>query len=427
MARPTDKRWKGYLINWPTIAAMDAEDYELKPLNQQQVAILLMLLEYQKWETRWTNLELSKDELEHYIGDIEERLMRNEGGMATKEDIRDGMYEAFNRLALQVATGQYANIGLSTDEEGTVTPTPAGEEATLPEDDPATAIDESASAKSGGCITIARGVNAVIARSNTYFGADATADMTVAQAAYLIASEFKMDETLLTAALTELWAVKGASLGVIASLSEATLTSALYCRGISYQTINTIVMATPALSFDSRKGTADLVLSITQAQFDEWFARGMSVPSTDYIAYSCVPVDTETIVMNFATLPAGYSQNTSVVHKANHRLLIEATGSVTDTDNPNEVRDYLYLHNTSTNVKTFENSAFQLQYSSTNLDPTSLKVPYRSDHHYVFTIDTPATPASNAVLVERTTGSMSPPNRTGTITLKITDLGEIIA
>jgi len=83
MARPTDKRWKGYLIDWPTIAAMDSEDYELKALNQQQVAILLMLLEYQKWDTRWTNLELSKDELQSYIGDIEIRLMGNEGSSMT--------------------------------------------------------------------------------------------------------------------------------------------------------------------------------------------------------------------------------------------------------------------------------------------------------------------------------------------------------
>lgn len=74
----TDKRWKGRKIDWLEIADMDASTEEMKHLTQQQVAILLMLLDYQKWETRWHNLALTKNELESFIGDIENRLMTNE-------------------------------------------------------------------------------------------------------------------------------------------------------------------------------------------------------------------------------------------------------------------------------------------------------------------------------------------------------------
>ena len=94
MARETDKRWKGLLIDWTEIADMDSVDYELKPLNQQQTAILLALLTYQKWPTRWINLALTKSELETYIADIEQRLMRNESSSMSCEDIEDCLEES---------------------------------------------------------------------------------------------------------------------------------------------------------------------------------------------------------------------------------------------------------------------------------------------------------------------------------------------
>lgn len=87
MAKETDKRWKGRLIDWPTLSEMDTADYELKPLNQAQVAILLAALEPYRWGTRWIDLAISKDELELLISDIEYRLMLNEAGM---EIIWDG-------------------------------------------------------------------------------------------------------------------------------------------------------------------------------------------------------------------------------------------------------------------------------------------------------------------------------------------------
>lgn len=90
MSRETDKRWKGIVLDWSKLSAMDNIDYELKPLNQQQVAVLLSVLQYQKWATRWTNLSISEHDLQVFIADIEDRLMRNSsGGSMTCEDIED--------------------------------------------------------------------------------------------------------------------------------------------------------------------------------------------------------------------------------------------------------------------------------------------------------------------------------------------------
>lgn len=78
MAKETDKRWKGFLQDWNEVSDMDTVDYELKPLNQQQAAILLSAISVYRWQTRWTNLSIEKDELEKLISEIEYRLMINE-------------------------------------------------------------------------------------------------------------------------------------------------------------------------------------------------------------------------------------------------------------------------------------------------------------------------------------------------------------
>jgi len=417
MARATDKRWKGHLIDWPTIQAMDAEDYELKPLNQQQVAILLMLLTYQKWTTRWTNLDISDDELQKYIGDIEERLMRNEGGMATKDDIRDGMYEALNRLAAQIVSGRYTNIEVSDDGTVSDPSDAAGDESTLPEDDPLTELNETLAAQNGGAIAVRTGVNQLLADLALYFGSDTTEDMPVAQAQALIAAKYKVDIGIMNPAIATYWGFRAAGTTVIAALNTTTLDNNLFCKGVSHQTINNVVLGTVAISIPVKINCTDLMNGLTNEQLSDWFTYGSKVPSTAYITYTCTKIQTEQWV--YAMQAASVAYSISGVLKANHRYQFEFSGSFTDVDNPNIVQDAFYSHNLTTGIKTYIGFTWSI---SGITAPTTTQVPFQADHIYSIILD--KTGGDNSGTITKLNNFTTPANTVGSISAKMTDMGE---
>lgn len=420
MARPTDKRWKGILIDWPTIADMDANDYELKPLNQQQVAILLALLEYQKWPTRWTGLEMDKSELETYIADIEQRLMRNEdSGMPepidTYEAIKMGIYDAFNDMAKQLVSGRVTNITVGSD--GTVSDPTSGIPAEPVEDDPTTPIDEELSALGGSAIMVRKGVNQLLADLNTLYGVDATADTTLADALFIISSKYKVDIDALTAAMTEYWADRAAAKVQLTTIDTFNLDSALFCKGVSKQTINTVIIAITAVTIEARQNAVSIINSLTDEQLSDWYARGAGVPSTAYLTYSCTKNLTETFTLDFA-LAESFTFPFSSMLKANHRYLIEAVGSFVDTDVANVVQDFFWKIDTSTGVKTF--IGFTLSVSGTT-NATQAQVPYQPSHKYAWSFDKTGddfgsfTKANDVFVL---------PNVSGIVTVTLTDLGE---
>lgn len=413
MARPTDKRWKGYLIDWPTIAAMDSEDYELKPLNQQQVAILLMLLEYQKWETRWTNLGLSKDELQAYIGDIEERLMRNEGGgMATKDDIRDGIYEAFNRLALQLASGGYTNI--QVDEEGNVTSGTAEEQEGLPEDDPTTPIDETAAARGGGVVGVRLGMNTIWANLTAWYNAG----VVLANTQNRLKQIYLLDDTGSDALAAQYYSDRQQSQpSVPATGFAATLEPYLYCKGNSVQSVGEWIYEVQTANIQNQ--SSFILAALTQAQLDYWFTEGAKVPSSLYLDYSCVPSPTE--IMFIPTLGTAYTTQTS--WKPLHVLEITVENYALDgTDG--DIRDF-WWYKTSAGTPVFQGTQTNIQLGTGITKPTTNQVPYTSTHKYVFTLQTPAASGNMQVTIPST--SMS--NVTfpaGQIKMTIVDKGELV-
>lgn len=412
-------------IDWPTIAALPSDEYHIKLLNKQQAAVLQALCEYQHWATRWDNLQISQDELDRFMGDIEFRLMGDEdGGMATVDDIKNGICEglecSFERLAARYLSG--VATGFTVGEDGTVS-TGGGEDTVeLPVDDPATEIDETQAARSGGMFSIAKGVNAIIALTNTYFGADATADMTPAEAVTLIGLQYKIDEALMLAALTDMWAIKGASLGVIASLAEATVAGSLYCKGLSYQSINRVVLATGGLATASKVATADIVNAITMEQLGDWYESGTLLPTTTYKEFSCVPSPTE--IMFMPVLGTNYI--TQTVWKNNHRLLITVENYFTDS--LGNVTDFWWYDAVGVTAPANRIASVNIQLGTGITKPTVNQVPFASGHKYQFTMDTPAAAGDMRITVPSTgmTAPLTPSVAGVGFKVTIEDLGEIL-
>src|SRR5574341_41426 len=175
MARETDKRWKGRLLDWEKIDAMDGDEYEFHLLNQRQVAVLLALLEYQKWTTRWINLSVSKSELQKFVGDIELRLMTSEDcGMSIDYEAwydanKRAIYDAVNDVAKQIVSGRVANINV--DDTGAVTdPTLEGDDTGGVVDDPATSFDETKAAIYGGGYELIKNIELLLDKVDNYYG-----------------------------------------------------------------------------------------------------------------------------------------------------------------------------------------------------------------------------------------------------------------
>lgn len=424
MARSTDKRWKGILIDWNEIADMDAEDYELKPLNQQQVAILLALLEYQKWPTRWTNLGLNKSELETYIADIEQRLMRNESGgfdmteEEMKRAIRDGIYEASNNLAKQIVSGRYINI--SVDEDGNVSdPTTEGDDAGLPPDDPDTPnIDETLASKMGAASAVARAYESLLDRLDTYYGTvNGTPVSAASTAKYGIKLYFPCDELVMDSAIDNYYSYRSTNPRIQFNTSIG-FEGYLFCRGISERSIRKWLVDQSGFAEQKMQICDGLLLGLAEEFFTDYYNAGSQVPSLDYLDASCIPIETE--VKQYSI-----SENSLLVltWKANHRMKITVTGLVHDTA-AGKIGDQssLWWKTTAAGVKTFRSGFVSIAIGGLGAtNPTSNEVPYNATGTHVWTMDTFAGGQARFTL----TSDLTTPNAAEKFTLTIEDLGEI--
>lgn len=415
----TDKRWKGIVIDWPTIEGMDTVDYELKPLNQQQVAILLALLEYQKWPTRWTGLEMNKSELETYIADIEQRLMRNEGGgMATKDDIRDGMYEAMNMLAKQIVSGRTTNI--SVGEDGTVSdPSDTDVGSDLPEDDPTTPINEESTAKMGGCVSLSRAIESFLDKVDTYYGAtNGTPATPVQDASVLIEASFPCDKTLMDAAIVAYYSYRNTNPRILFDVSQA-MQLFLFCHGANEGAWNQWLVDQSGYAIGKFNTVHGLTEGLLPEFWSSYFNQGTDKPSTVYLEAGCVPSPREIMLLTVF--------NTNVTSqtgwKPNHRLKFTVTGVLTDP--AGHKRDFWY-YDANNAAPLFVPASMSMQLGTGITKPTINQVPFSATGSYIFTIDTPA--ASGSLVLNMAAGGVFNSPFTGApITVTIDDLGEIFS
>ena len=407
----TQKQWKAFPLDWELYTDYNNADDEIKRLTPFQIGILLAAVYPYRWDTRWLNLGISRDELDKQISEIEDRLMQTEDtGMATKDDIRDGMYEAMNRLAAQIVSGRFTDIAVS--EDGTVSQPSAGgaEDIELPEDDPATPlVNEEFAAKAGGVInvrlTIQRIFNDLAA---WHFGAITAA---VAESRLILLYGLEAGANL-TAFVNYYWTVDPTPDTVILLLEV--LDSMFFCRGLNSQTYASYCLNAHVLTAE-RETLLKLTPLLTPELLSAWYETGIDAPSTDYFNYSCVRADDETIVI--ATINPNYTTLTQ--WKINHRLRITATGAFVDPTGI--IRDLWYYKPVG--------GAVQNAIASTNVTvgagvpkPTTTENPYNVAHKYTWTTETLFTSAM--VLQVLPHGVINAP-LTGTISVLIEDLGEI--
>ena len=112
---------------------------------------------------------------------------------------------------------------------------------------------------------------------------------------------------------------------------------------------------------------------------------------------------------------------TAGVWKQNHRFRCIISGSFTDSDTPDIVRDFFWEHNTATGVKTFRNSNPFIS-GATSGAHNAAEVPFEASHNYNVIVE--KTGATGACIVSCDNAPFNLPNTVGSITVDIEDLGE---
>lgn len=423
MGKETDKRWKGIVIDWDEISQMDSADYELKPLNQQQVAILLALLQYQKWRTRWLNLDISNDELLAYIADIEYRLMMNEdAGMVTKQELIDGICEGMQCYTENIAKRIISGVtsGIVIDENGDVVVGGATEDGTLPEDDPGTPYSETKGGKYGAAVSVAKGIEGLLDVLDVLYGnTNGTPLTALADAQTRVKMLYPTDASQMDTAIATYYTWRGTNNRILFD-TTAVFPQTLYCKGVNEFGVQRFMAESSGYVGDKLQIISDLITGLSQQFFDEYYAAGAIVPSTAYLEAPCEPSPPETLLLT----TIGVAYNTQTTWKARHRLKIKVSGYFVDSAAQQNTRDF-WWNITPAGVLTFQNGGAWQQGSSAPTKPTSNQVPYRTDHTYTFTADTNS---SGFFQLSVPTAGLTAPysSPTGGVTVFIEDLGEYL-
>lgn len=396
--------------------AWDAQPVRYFKLNEQWCKILAGMLDWYEDVAGWKDAE--DDNHPGIQAFLEFEVGINGGIFMTpdefKDNLRDGLYEAFNRLAAQIVSGRYTDIAVDVD--GNVSqPSESGGDAGLPDDDPATVIDESLAAKAGGCIAVVAGYNAIWSDMAAWH----TAGVDAATAQTRLQAKYQMNDGDLVFQFVDnyyfLWATSH-----IASYTESILSPMLFCgdgnfKGIVADYIIDNVSAT------LQENGFKLNAALADSQITAWFDYGQQVPSTIYETYYCTKSPDETLLFDMATANS-VQRTSSFVWKKGHRLLVRATGTFSDSDNPTIQADAMWELNTVSNAKTFVPLSFNSGGGTTS--PTNIQVPYRSDHVYEFTIEkNPSTGTDATIIISKDNGSYNLPNTIGTLTVELHDLG----
>jgi hypothetical protein len=346
-------------------------------------------------------------------------LLCVEASMATQEEITEAVVDAAEIISSRFLSGQEANL-LSDTKISKAFEITLDNPVTA--DDPSTLLDEASASKAGGVIAIARGINQVLADLLLYFGADATPDMTYADAEYLMLAQYLVDTPAFTDALSNYWIAKAAGTTTINSLTVADVAGLLYCRGITKQTVGAYIADAVGVPVATKKLASDLIFGLSMAQFDAWYAKGSESPSTDYLSYTCIPIASYEF-----TLQDAVTFNDTHVLKKYHRYEAIAEGYKVDSVG-NDVQDAWWISVAGASP-VFDASLWNIQIgSAVKIKPTVFEVPYNGSHKYIWTIDMGSADASpqwtwnrHASLASGTTTSPS-----GGLLVKVRDLGEYL-
>jgi hypothetical protein len=344
----------------------------------------------------------------------DEWLMCVEALMATKAEIKEAIIESAEQLAAQMISGTPENLAsggaIEINDKGEIAVKSGG----IAPDDPTTSSDEEK--RSGGAQGVYNGFRQLILDINGWI----TAGYTAAEINFLVGSKYIINGQMLDAITAYRSSFQTPPAGWTTPVITTSLAQYIYCRGNNRESIAKYILA----SWDIEVfNLLSINNGLEQAQLDAWFAQGETAPSTDYITYSCVPVDTEEFTLDTAYLPTGvYKQGTSI-HKLNHRILIEVSGKVNHSTDAS-YQDFFWhvaVNGTKTLIGT-SGTFGSIQFNQPFGNPPQSKVPFESSGVYRLTMDTTSAQALNfrRIIQGVYLGS-------GSFTIKFTDLGEILA
>lgn len=390
----------------------DAQPVRYFMLNEEWCKILAGWLDYMESISGWANAE---DESHRGIQGFLEFEVGIEGGIfMSPEEFYDAnkraIYDAINDLAKQVVSGR--TTGIVVDDDGNVVP--PGETDGENPDDPETPQNEASEARSGGALAITIGYNKIWADMDSWYEAPVTVDV----AQFRLKAKYLVDDAAADDFCVQYYNDRTAAVGHINSFTDD-LSEMLFCDGLTKQVVANYII--DSITFDLQLQAFALNDAVTDAQIQAWYNGGAQIPSTDYLAYSCVPIETEELIFDMST-GNNVTLQTAGIWKAGHRFLIEVTGSYEDADLANVVGDGMYFHNTLTDVKTFASLVFSS--SGGVLPPLQAEVPFSPTHVYRFTVDKSPTSADGVCSIGRDNGAMSTPNVAGILNVTITDLGK---
>lgn len=331
-----------------------------------------------------------------------------------QEAITEGIYKAFNDLAKQVVSGSRANFAV--DEDGNVVPPSAGG-AVLPEDDPATVINEERAARAGAALSVATGLVKFYEYLLELYGPiDDTPVTPLEDAQFLINSTYltlpEMDPSM-----TAYYLERGLGGNCVQVLNGSELGGYIYCHGtLSLQAaIRQYIVTLTTIDLNSKKRMIDLLLALDTAQLDAWFNAGLPVPSSAYHDFPCEPIPDEEIL-----LTRDETKDSNGIAKKNHRYLIKTQGLLTDIDG--QLQDTWYFIEPGESP-VFNAGHFNVTSTGFTADPTAAQVPYRDDHKYEWTFERD----DNHVLhFLWSTNVMMGEESTGQLTINLHDLGSFV-
>lgn len=334
-----------------------------------------------------------------------------------KQAISEGMYEFGNNIAKQIVSGRTTNI--SVGEDGTVSnPSDVPSEDELPVDDPETPLDETMMTKSGGMSGVRLGINQIWSLMNSQY----TAGMATSGAITRIGQIYILDDAGLTALVEGYWAARAAAEPYVASFA-ATLDGYFFCKGLTKQVLAEWIYEVHTVN--QQNIAALMIDALTDEQMAIWYNKGLESPSTDYLAYSCIPIPSYEFTL--ATLGTLFSD--THVLKKNHRYLVTAEGYFVDTEG--DIQDILWYKSFgAANAEVFNTTQLNLQISgAVKRHPTVFEVPYDPvNHRYQWSLEMGTSDASANWTLNRVTAVIGTTNSspTGGVHITIDDLGEIV-
>ena len=335
---------------------------------------------------------------------------------ALMEAIASGVYKAGNNFAKQIVSGRTTNINVD-DEGGVSDPSEGDGTSELPEDDPATAINETAAANMGGAIGVRLALKLFFDKIDNYYGpTNGTPVTSAADTKAQILAYFPCELVPMELAIDDYYTYRASNARHVFTPTSA-FDQYLYCKGANRTSFSRWLADVSGYPLAKQINMAELANALSDEFWTSYFAYGTNTPSTGYVEASCTPIATEEFTLNFA-LADSFTIPLAGILKAGHRYLLEATGSFTDSDVANVVQDFFWKIDTSTGVKTF--TGFTLSVAGTT-NATAAQVPYQASHKYAWTFDKTGTDGGT---FSKNNDVFTIPNVTGIVLVKLTDLGE---